>query len=232
MKRGVVVLLSTIVVGMLFAPGSASAEIMYIDADDLEGDLPFRGDSLTGDAMWQPLNGNWHLSEFPYLDMTHHRLSLDTDIYTFEMTLASELPTPWDVMPSGVKRVEWVVLISDEPWGLLADQNPSAPSPFMLNVTYDGAGYHAFLLDYVLPNGNVIDALEFGIEGSKFWVSFSGASIGDRDSFWYTPLTRVWYGGPDTYGVMWADMVDWNVVDDQMWFCIPWNDPDPWLPEP
>lgn len=229
MRKVIVALVSTVVVGMLMVPGSASAKIFTDETTALDsvGDVPFMWDSQTGDKMLEPLNSNRPLYETGYLDMKSYWLSqyVDTELginmYTFGMELAAELPTSQDEMPQGIKRVEWVMYIDLDPWNPVL--NPDAECLFMLNLTFDGEVYDAFLVDYVLITGPVIAHLDWEVTGSTFWIQLPANLIGDLQSFWWEAATRVWWGGPDTYGMRLTDMTDWNVADGQEWYDIPWE---------
>ncbi len=226
MRRVSLVIVSLVIVGLLNAPTSVSAyDEQTVSAEDAVGDVPFLWDSKTGEEWTSGCEG-MPLTKYGYFDMMRYSLSqhVDTDTgeseYTFSMEVDGSLPQSIDDLPGGVKRVEWVMYIDLQPWNPVADT--AVDCPFMLNLTFDGDGYSACLIDYVLIVGPVLAVLEFEVSGSTLWIRWSADQIDNLEFFYFEASTRVWWGGPDTYGMRLTDMTDLNAVEGQEWYDIPW----------
>jgi len=204
-----------------------SAEVLTTSVTDTEGDVPYFWDSETGDAMIEPTNGNQPWAREGYFDMTSYALSkdLDTNMFTFEMTVAGEFPEPGDALPNGVQRVDWLIWFDREPFNFVLA--PDTICEFQLNLTFDGTEYSCSFCEYEMLAGDVIATLEYHIDGAVFWTSFSGDLVEDicEDpdvEFYWEAVIRFIHGG---YSCNWADWTDWNVAEGQIWSSIPWPSP-------
>lgn len=227
MRKVLLALVSLATVGLLVASTSVSAGVydQTVPAEDAVGDVPFLWDGKTGEE-WTHGNEGMPITKCGYLDMIGYSLSqhVDTDtgenVYTFSMEVNGDLPQSADDLPVGIKRVEWLIYIDLQPWNPVADT--TVDCPFMVNLTFDGDGYSACLVDYILIVGPVLALLNHGVSGSTLWIQWSADQIENLDFFYFEAATRVWWGGPDTYGMRLSDMTDLNAVEGQEWYDIPW----------
>lgn len=227
MRKVSLALAGLVLVGLLSAPTSVCAGVyeQTVTAEDGVGDVPFLYDGKTG-LDWTKGNEGMPITECGYVDMTGYSLSqhLDTgtgeNVYTFSMELNGDLPQSADDLPGGIKRVEWIMFIDLQPWNPVGDT--IVDCPFMVNLTFDGDGYSACLVDYILIVGPVLALLDHGVSESTLWVQWSADQIGNLDSFYFEAATRIWWGGPDTYGMRLTDMTDLDAVEGQEWYDIPW----------
>jgi len=212
----VVALMSAIVVGLMLAmPMSAGASsTMTTVVPDRTGDLGIGWDFTTCEA--QSLWGQgtpWVRAG--YFDMTSVWLSQSGKTYTFGMELTKDLPQEGSALPYGVDFACWLIWIDPSPWNAL--YNP-VDTLFTIGLNYDGSKYVAALMEGV--NGNVIAPLPFTIDGSKFQLQFSAASIGKMPSFWWMPATKVWLGNMHTWDSI--DRADPGASPGQVWWDLPW----------
>lgn len=228
MRKFPLVLASLVIVGLLSVPTSVSAYVYEddVEAADAPDDVPFLWDEKTGLEWTKPTCSGMPLTEYGYFDMKGYSLSqrVDTDIgenvYTFSMELYGDLPQSIDDLPSGVKRVEWVMYIDLQPWSPAVDT--PVDCPYMVNLTFDGDGYCACLVDYILIVGPVLAILDYDVSGSTLSIRWSADQIDNLDFFYFEAATRVWWGGPDTYGMRLTDMTDLDAVENQELYDIPW----------
>ncbi len=226
MRRVSLVIVSLVIVGLLNAPTSVSAyDEQTVSAEDAVGDVPFLWDMKTGE-LWTNGCEGMPITKCGYVDMVGYSLSQHVDAdtgeneYIFSMEVNSNLPQSIDELPAGIKRVEWTMYIDLQPW--IPGDDTTVDCPFMVNLTYDGDGYSACLVDYVLIVGPVLALLEHEVSGSTLWIRWSADQIDNLDFFYFEASTRVWWGGPDTYGMRLTDMTDPNAVEGQEGYDIPW----------
>lgn len=228
MKKILLALVSQVIVGLLVASISVSAGVyeQTVTVGDDGDDVPFLWDGKTGLEWTKPTSSGMPITEYGYVDMIGYSLSqrVDTDtgenVYTFSMEVNGDLPQSIDDLPGGIKRVEWIMYIDLQPWNPVADT--PIDCPFMVNLTFDGGVYSACLVDYILIVGPVLALLDHGVSGSTLWIQWSADQIGNLDFFYFEAATRVWWGGPDTYGMRLTDMTDLNAIEGQEWYDIPW----------
>jgi hypothetical protein len=222
-RRVLLVSMLSLTVALMVAQ-PVSAEVLTTYVIDAEGDVPYIWDSQTGEAMTEPTNGNQQWCKYGYFDMTFYTLSknLNTNMFTFEMTVADDFPELGEALPSGVQRVDWLIWFDPAPFNWVFA--PDVITEYQLNLTYDGTQYNCSFCDYVLLAGDVIETLAFDLDGTVLSTSFSGNLVGDivedlKIEFYWEAVIRVIHGG---YSCNWADWTDWNVAKDQMWSSIPW----------
>lgn len=228
MRKASLVLVSMVIVGLMMVPTSVSAYVdeYTVTADDISGDVPFLWDSKTGLEWTKPTCSGMPLTDCGYLDMIGYSLSqyVDTctgkNVYNFSMELKGNLPMSIDDLPQGIKRVEWVMYVDLQPWNPVIDT--PVDCPYMVNLTFDGERWDACLVDYILIVGPVLAHLDYGVSGSTLWIRWSGDQIDNLDFFYFEAATRVWWGGPDTYGMRLSDMTDLDAAEGQVWYDIPW----------
>jgi len=226
MRRTAIAIAASFMVALTVAQ-PVSAEVLTTLVFDDGDDVPYFWDTQTGEAMTRPLNGNQAWVEYGYVDMTSYWLSqdLEANTYTFGMEVAAEFPQQGDAMPSGVKRIDWVVWLHREPfnWAI----SPEDTTEYIVNLTFDGTGYSCSLVDYIgFHAGNILEDLDPSFDGTVFRTSFSGGLMDDDfvESFYWTVSVRVTFG---TNSCLWADSTDWYVADDQVWDSIPWPPVEP-----
>lgn len=219
MRRNVTASMCAVAVALLMVPGGVSADVSTVVSDD-EGDVPVGWDMTTGEPTEEQLSGNAPASRVGYFDMLSYSLSLNTEasIYTYWMELSADLPLEGDALPSGVKIAEWALWVEDGVWNPVL--NP-VTTWFVIALTYDGASYDAYVLDY--QTKEVVTSLEdIQCAGAEFQISFSADSIGNRESFYWMASTRVWWGQPDTWGFRFQDFTDWDAYAGDLGYDIPW----------
>jgi hypothetical protein len=223
MRKIVIAAAVSLMVALMVAQ-PVSAEVLIVSVTDATGDVPYFWDSETGDAMTEPINGNQPCSREGYFDMTSYVLSKDSDtnMFTFEMTVAGDFPEPGDALPNGVQRVDWLIWFDRAPFNWVL--SPEVTTVYQLNLTFDGMGYSCSFCEYVMLAGDVIETLDCNIEGTVFWTSFAGGLVGDivDDSpveFYWIVCIRVIHG---TNSCNWADYTDWDAAEDQTWDSIWW----------
>lgn len=219
MRRSAAALLCSVVVGLLTVPSGVSADISAVVSDDV-GDVPVGWDVTTGEPTEEQLNGDSPASRVGYLDMVSYSLSLSTEtsVYTLWMKLSADLPLEGDALPSGIKVAEWAVWIEDGVWNPAL--NP-VTTWFVIMLTYDGANYDAYVLDYQ-TKAVVMSLEDVQRAGAEFQMSFPADSIGNPESFYWMTSTRVWWGKPDTYGYRFQDLTDWDAYAGDSGYDIPW----------
>lgn len=219
--------ISFIIALMLAIPVSAGTGTQEIVVQDRTGDLMLQYDADTCDntVVWPD---DTPIAQVGYFDMLRFWLSQEvsgngktkTDTYSFGMELAAELPQEGSPLPYGFDFVAWLMWIDVEPWNPV--YNPDAETLFTIQLVYDGSTYVAELRKG-LSAGPVLEYLNFGINGSEFELKVSAASIGDMDSFWWMPCTRVQWGILGSDGFWSIDTTDPGAVDGQVWWDIPWT---------
>jgi hypothetical protein len=230
MRKSPLVLVSLVIVGLLSAPTSVSAGVyeQTVAAEDGDGDVPFLYDSKTGLEWTKPTSSGMPIADYGYVDMIGYSLSqhVDTEtgknVYNYSMEVNGNLPQSIDDLPGGIKRIEWVMYMNLQPWNPAKTDDTTVDCPFMVNLTFDGVGYSACLVDYILIVGPVLALLEHGVSGSNLWIRWSADQIDNLDFFYFEAATRIWWGGPDTYGMRLTDFTDLNAVEGQEWYDIPW----------
>lgn len=205
-----------------------SADLLVTEVLDADGDVPCFFDSVTGEAMPKPTNGNQQWCSYGYFDMTAYSLSKDlqSNMFTFGMTVAADFPEPGDILPIGVERIDWLIWFDREPYNRIL--SPEVTTEYQLNLTFDGMGYSCSFCDYVILAGDVIETLAPSVEGNLFTTSFSGDLVGDISDdanveFYWIVAIRVAHGG--YYSCLFADWTDWDVADGQILDSIPWPAP-------
>jgi len=133
------------------------------------------------------------------------------------MELAAALPEEGSSLGRVVERVEWAMWINPSPWNFAT--NP-VPALFKIALLYDGSMYSAELRD--ATTGAMLASLPFTVNGAKFQVEFSAASIGDLPSFWWEPTVRIWQGLLGSAGYSFLDAIDWGSAPDQVYYDFPW----------
>lgn len=220
MARGLIAILSAIVVGMMMVPGSVSADDPLVEATDREGDMPWCIDMETGEPIYSPCAGDRALLGVGCLDMKSYWLTQNalTGQYTFGMELYGALPTEGDAMPYGIKAAEWAMWIDPEPWTYVNEVVPL----YAISLTYDGSSYDVSLI--VVESKEVVRSVVFEISSdrSELQMSFPAESIGYLDFSWWCPSTRGYWGLPDTYGYRFMDFPDWYVCEGQVGYDLPW----------
>jgi len=215
MRKGVVALLSAIIVGLMAVPCNASGtSLYYVEAEDRVGDVSFCYDfnvldyrTLLGESSPMVAAG--------YFDMMLLWFSQEDDMYTFGMQLAADLPQEGDPLPCGVQRVQYEVYLDEDAW----DWSTPVKSYFEVYLGYDGSHYSAVLR---LPGTTEpLAYLEYEITGPKFEVRFSAADIGNLEEFWLgAPAVTILMGGSITE--LWPDIIDPNAAEGQVYTSIEW----------
>lgn len=220
MARGLMAVLSAIVVGMMMVPGSASAENPLVEATDREGDMPWCVDMETGEPIYSPCAGDRALLGVGCLDMKSYWLTQNavTGQYTFGMAFYGALPAEGDAMPYGIKAAEWAMWIDPEPWTYVN----AVVSLYLIRLTYDESSYDAVLIDYVANAVVASVGFEISSDRSELQMSFPAELIGYLDFSWWTASTRGYWGLPDTSGFRFMDFPDWNVYEGQVGYDLPW----------
>ncbi len=211
---------SLMVVIMLVQPVSAGPAAVVVP--DRLGDLGKGYDPETCDVTvrW---NENTLFVKAGYFDALSYSLSLNGQTFTFGMELAAALPDEGLALPSGLKHVAYTMWIDAEPWHYI--YNPT-PSLFTVALNYDGLEYYAVLIEGEKITGNVLEILPFTVQGSRFEVQFSAASIGGLEAFWWLPCVHVWDGPVGTTAQWWFDTTDPDACPGQVWWNIPWSTPE------
>ena len=218
MRKEIVALLCAIVAGLMLAPTGVSAGTSKIMVSDQAGDLmlSFDPDTCEFTHVWQVTTP---VAKAGYFDILSFSLAQKGKVYTFEMQVAADLPKEGTRLPTGFNNVQWIMWIELEPWNPVYN---NVDSLFKIGLLYDGSRYAAKLTDYA--TGEVLATLSYAIDGPKLQIQFSADSIGNLESFWWMPYTRVqWSVPPAGY---WAlDTTDPGAVPGQIWWDIPWGDP-------
>jgi hypothetical protein len=225
MKKIIPLLVSAVVAVMMTVSGNASAiDSVAVFGEDAQGDIPWRYDMKTGDLILH-LDANQQVSKIGCLDMERYSFTQHSDnTYTFEMWLYAKLPEPGDPLWSGGKRLEWLMWTDPAPWNpVLA---PEWQSTWMVNLTFDGALYRAWLVEYEVVSGIPVIPLEFGIADDRMsmWIEIPAGVLTPEIDDWWCPATRAWMGPLGTYGMFVVDMPDWGSVEGQVWYDLPWPD--------
>jgi len=207
---------SLMVVIMLVQPASAGPATVVVP--DRLGDLGKGYDIETCDVTIQ-WNENTQFVKAGYFDALSYSLSLNGQTFTFGMELAAALPDEGLALPSGLKHVAYTMWIDAAPWNI----NDPIPSLFTVALSYDGLEYSAVLIEGEKMTGNVLEILPFTVQGSRFEVQFSVASIGGLEAFWWLPCVHVWDGPVETLASWWFDTTDPEAYDGQVWWSIPWS---------
>lgn len=212
LRRLVVALMSAIVLGMLLVPSGASALTTTV-AQDSVGDV---GISLDYKActIRDTLSPHAPLVKAGYFDMVSTWFSQKGKTYTFGMEMAAALPDEGTPLPNMVKLAEWDVWIDQAPYLT----NPM-PAVGVIGLRYDGSSYSAFVLDIATSTQTPIP---FSIDGSKFQLQFSAASLGNAVISWWVPLVQIWVGPLGTMASGFVDAVDLGAVPGQVGFDLPW----------
>ena len=205
---------------MLAQPVSAAT--VAVGAGDRQNDLGPKYDAALADTVvfWPD---KMPLTKVGYFDMRSFQLSYSTEKeeYTFGMTLSKALPTPGSTLPYGFKMVKWLMWIDAEPWN--PKYNPAASTLYTIQLTYDGSSYAGELIEGLY--GAVLATLPINVGVSEFEVSFSAASIGNLESFWFMPCTVVLWSLIVGSGYWDLDAADPGAVPGQVWWYIPWGNP-------
>lgn len=213
MKTAIAFSLSFTIVLMLAQPVTAGPMMSVVE--DSEGDLSFGVDVKTGGFIREWAD-NTPVAKSEYLDMLSTWLSLKKETYTFGMELAADLPKAGSPLPDGFKVVEWAVWIDPSPYNYVI--NP-VPPLFLIALRYDGSSYSAFIMDFATM---LTTPTAFSIDGSKFQLQFTKASIGNLAFEWWSPLVRVWWGTMGSAGYWFVDAVDLPPVDGYVYMDLPW----------
>jgi hypothetical protein len=219
-RRVVIALLSSIVVGVLLIPSSVSAEPMKTTISDRPGDLAmydvvFGVAKASGKTISAPSWGdNAPMKKVGYLDMVSLSFgTLDDGTYEFEVIVAGDSPQAGDALPHGIKLVAWLLWIDTPPW---TPGNP-VPSLFEIWVQYDGTGYAAVCRNTAT---RALTLVPFTMGASSFQMQISPDLIGNPASFWWSAATFA-LTNYNTLGWM-VDLNDVEKVPGQVWFDMPW----------
>lgn len=217
MKKTLLIVATSLTVAlMLVQPVSAGAASVVVP--DRPDDLGKMYDLETCDVTvgWRE---NTVIAKAGYFDALSYSLSLKDKTFAFGMELAAALPIEGSALPTGIKHVAYTMWIDAAPWHPV--YNPT-PSMFTVVLNYDGSKYYAALIEGEDILGNVLETLPFTVQGSRFEVQFSAASIGSPESFWWLPCVHVWDGPVGTEAQWWFDTTDPNACPGQVWWSIPW----------
>jgi len=215
MRKGVVALLSAIIVGLMTVPCNASGTSpYYVEAEDRVGDLSYCYDfdildyrTLLGESSPIVTAG--------YFDMVLLWFSQEGDMYTFGMQLAADLPQEGDPLPCGVQRVQYEVYLDEDAW----DWSTPVTSHFEVYLGYDGSHYTAALK--VPGTTEPLAYLEYEIAGPRFEVHFTAADIGGLDEFWWgAPAVTLLSG--EGFIERWPDILDLDAAPGQVYTSIEW----------
>lgn len=218
MRKGVMALLSALVVGLMMVPGNVVAANLYLEVEDRVGDVTFAYDFNTYDYLTL-LGENSPIVKAGYFDMTLFWFGLKGDTYTYGMQLAGDLPQEGDQLPQGVRVLQYVLWLDKEWW----DWGPDTESYFMIVLQYDGFAYSAALLEW--PSQTVIMPLPFEIDGPRFEVEFSADSIDNIESFWLVAAVLAFFG--ENMTKLWPDLFDCDAgAPGQVITSIPWQLPE------
>ncbi len=217
MRKAIVGLLSSIVVGLLLVPNGVAAKAESTVVQDLRGDLGPKMDFSTGELLvaWPD---EMVLKKVGYFDILSFSLSYSKreTTYTFAMTVANALPIAGTPLPAGWKFLRWLMWIEDEPW----IYGVNDPTLYVVQLIYDGSTYAGQLKDY--RTGMILETLPFEVAGSTLQIEFPAASIGNMDSFWWMPCTVVNWSAAGYWDL---DTTDPGAAPGQVAWDIPWPGP-------
>jgi hypothetical protein len=217
MRRVMVALLSAIVVGLFLVPSGASAGSKMMSTTDSVGDVGFGFSPKTSEILKAPWGPGTPWLAAGYFDIASAWLSQKGQTYTFGMALAVPLPKEGSALCDAVQRAEWALWIDPSPWNIAT--NPVVPL-FKIALVYDGSEYSAGLWD--TSTGAFLASVPFTVDGSKFQVEFSAASIGNLAIHWWCPFVRIWQGLFGSAGYAFLDGIDWGTVAGQEYYDLPW----------
>jgi hypothetical protein len=229
MRKSVVVLLSTIAVGVMMAmPLSAGAKIgAYPDrAGDIGKTIICGGQ---GSHEWGDMLSYWSgdspLANAGYVDMLSEWVSIKGSTVTVGMTLASPIPVNGN-LPDGVKEVRWAWLF----WTTIDTTTSSNNAPYGVYVMWNQGGLTAALVDrssgtepFAVTN---LDSLV--VDGCTLSVSIGLSSL--TGAFAWFAETQAWnsYPSPLEQKFPWASWVLTDITDYQGSLAIYW----PWVAMP
>ncbi len=214
-RRTAIALTLTFTIGLMMLAQPVLGATLTSVVSDPKGDMGFGVDPKTGGIMqtWQK---DSLVAKANYLDIVSMSLSQKAKTYTFSMEMAAALLNEGSPLPGGFKTVEWGMWIDPSPYNFLT--NPVAPL-FLISLRYDGSGYSAMIVDY---STMAAKSIPFSIDGASLQLQFTASSIGNLQSFWWSPLTRFWMGPVGTPGYWFVDSVDLPLVDGYAYIDLPW----------
>jgi len=213
-KRTVIAFVASFIIALMLAmPVSAGSRVVMTTVPDKTGDLGKFFNFETGEIK-NTWGDNAPVVQAGYFDMVSSSLSYSQKekTYTFGMELAADLPQVGDSLVPGVKSAYWLFYIDPEPW----TPDNLVTSMFIVGLSYDGSTYSANLMD---GGANIIAPLPFTIDGSKFEMSVSAASLGSPTAFWWNAGTSPLWGAG---GYWMTDMTDYGTIPGQVCFDVPW----------
>ena len=221
MRKVVVASLSAIVVGMMLAMPASAGKSTVITVPDKTGDLGkynvqvtiwrANGVSISNIPDW---GDNAPVLQSGYVDMVSVSFGMEQGTYIFGMELAADLPQAGTQLAPGIVYLTWTLWIEDSPW------TPTSGSTtlYQAGLDFDGSSYYAWLFDY---RTGAETSLPFTIDGSRFQIQISPASIGNLSSFWWEGGTYV--AKQSYFAPPWLiDTMDMGAAPDQVWYSLPW----------